>query len=449
MRKNALLSWPLGLLAAVLINGNCPAQDTVKTNGPAKVEVRHESGRWQLYINHKPFYIKGAGVEFGNQDKLPEHGGNSFRTWTVENGKESGQHVLDRAWKNGLYVTMGLDVKLERHGFNYDDTNAVAQQLAGLKAQVLKFKDHPALLMWDIGNELNLQGQNPRVWDAVNDISKMIHQVDPNHLTLTSIAGSEKQVVKEIEKRAPDLDLIAFQAYAKIVDLPNNLCESGWEKPYVLTEWGATGYRDVKKTDWGAGIEENSSVKAASYLRRYQTVIALDTNQCLGSYVFLWGQKQERTPTWYGMFLETGEETETVDVMEYIWTGHWPKIRCPHLNDFLLDGKTADQNVHLKIGQTYTAKVLATSTLPLTYSWEIMEESAAKTRGGDFEPRPRSFPSLVIPGKNGEAQLIAPSTPGAYRLFACVYDGKGHAAHANIPFYVDPSKGDSPPTTVQ
>jgi len=44
--------------------------------------------------------------------------------------------------------------------------------------------------------------------------------------------------------------------------------------------------------------------------------------------VFSLGQKQERTPTWYGMFLSSGEATETVDVMEYIWTGRWPEIRA-------------------------------------------------------------------------------------------------------------------------
>ncbi len=43
-------------------------------------------------------------------------------------------------------------------------------------SEVLKYKDHPALLTWIIGNEPDLNHTNPKVFDAINDISKMIHQ---------------------------------------------------------------------------------------------------------------------------------------------------------------------------------------------------------------------------------------------------------------------------------
>ena len=73
----------------------------------------------------------------------------------------------------------------------------------------------------------------------------------------------------------------------------------------------------------------------------------IDTTLCLGSYVFLWGQKQERTPTWYGIFTESGEATESVDVMQYLWTGEWPDNRSPQIVSFLLENQEAVQSITL------------------------------------------------------------------------------------------------------
>ncbi len=419
----------------------CRAADPKAHAGsPAKVQVRQTGDRYQLFVDGQPFTIKGAGLEFGNQEKLAQHGGNSFRTWRTENGQDSGRKVLDRALRNGLFVTMGLEIARERHGFNYDDPAAVAKQLAEVKVEVLKYKDHPAMLLWGIGNELNLNAQNPKVWDAVNEISKMIHQVDPNHPTMTMLAGLGRDTVGFIKTRAPDLDVLGVQMYADIINLPRYLKETGWTGPYIVTEWGATGHWEVGKTEWGAPLENDSTSKADWYLKRFQTAIQPDQRQCLGSYVFLWGQKQERTPTWYGMFLESGEETATVDVLHYIWNGAWPANRSPRLEGAWLDGYTAQQNVRLKPDQRCPIKVKSSDPDrdPLAFRWEVMEESTDLKTGGDVESKPKTLTGLVQDTTRAETTLKAPRRPGAYRLFVYVFDGHGHAAHANIPFHVDP-----------
>lgn len=333
-------------------------QSETESPTPTKAEIKKEGDKFQLYVNGEKFYIKGAGLEHGNIYSLAKHGGNSFRTWRTNNGHQSGSEVLDEAYKHGLYVTMGIDMDRERHGFDYNDKAAVAMQFEKLKAEVMELKDHPALIIWAIGNELNLRSTNPKVWDAVNDLSKAIHEIDPNHLTTTTLAGISKELVDDLKERAPDLDLLSVQMYADIVNLPRYIQETGLQKPYIVTEWGATGHWEVEQTKWGAPIENNSKVKANFYLERYQTAIESQVEQCLGSYVFLWGQKQERTPTWYGLFMEDGNETESIDVMHYIWNKEWPENRSPFLLDFQLDGKTSHDNIHLNAGQKYRKSVV-------------------------------------------------------------------------------------------
>jgi hypothetical protein len=346
--------------------------------------------------------------------------------------------VLDEAYKHRLMVCMGIEVGRERHGFDYDDENAVREQFEAIKKDVLELKDHPALLMWGIGNELNLRYTNPKVWDAVNEIAKMIHDVDPNHPTTTMLAGAGKREIKEIMERCPELDLLSFQLYGAIDKLPLFLEESGYEGAYIVSEWGATGHWEVEQTAWNRPIEQNSHVKATAYQERYNNYIAADKANCVGSFVFLWCQKQERTPTWYGLFLESGERTESVDVMQYVWTGKWPENRVPVMRSLKLDGLTAYENIYLTAGKEYKAETEVEDREgdTLSYRWEILKEvdRAKQSDGGDYEPRPEAV--LDISSEEHILSFAAPE-PGEYRLFVYASDKHGGAATANIPFIVN------------
>lgn len=405
----------------------------------SKSEIRQTEEGYRLYVDGEPFYIKGAGLEFGSIPKLAEHGANSMRTWRTDNGQRSGKEVLDEAHQYGLKVTMGIDVGRERLGFDYDDEAAVAAQLERIRAEVMELKDHPALIIWGIGNELNHHSHNPKVWDAVNEISKMIHAIDPNHITTSSLAGMNKEYVDLISERASDLDVLSVQMYAEIEILPQRIAESGWEGPLMVTEWGATGYWEVPSTEWGAPLENHSSLKADFYRSRYKKAIASQSAQVIGSYVFLWGQKQERTPTWFGMFMPDGRETESIDAMHYVWTNAWPDNRTPRLKDFTLADQYALDNIKLDAGETYKAMVNSEDPDgdPITYRWEVMRESNTQATGGDAEEVPEAIEGLILSQAEGQLTFKAPAESGAYRLFIYVDDAYEHTAHGNIPFYVN------------
>ncbi len=410
------------------------------SEGPSKVELKQVDGRYRLFVNGEEFFVKGAGCEFGPCYQVAAHGGNSFRTWRTDNSRRSGREVLDEAWEHGLMVMMGLDVARERHGFDYDDQEAVAAQLEQFRKEVMELKDHPALLGWGIGNELNLRYTNKKVWDAVNDIARMIKEVDGNHVTTTMLAGIGPDEVAYISANCPDLDFLSVQFYGDIVNLRQRLDEAGYHGPYLVTEWGATGHWEVSQTEWGSPIEQTSTEKAEAIKHRYQAAILSDDVNCMGSYVFLWGQKQERTPTWYGLFTEAGEKTEVINVMEYFWTGRWPEHVAPRLHDINIEGKGGRfDNVFLERGMEYTVQLMIEHNDPesLSVRAEIMPEPTELSDGGDYEPRPKSIDGLIIAAQNGSIRFNAPAQKGAYRVLVYVTDEHNHAATANIPFYVD------------
>lgn len=400
---------------------------------PVKVEVRLVDSSYQLFRGGQPYFIKGAGGS-NYLSRLAAYGGNSIRTW----GTRNGQQILDSAHKYGLTVLMGLGVTAERHNFNYDDTAAVRKQFERVKADVLKYKDHPALLAWGIGNELNLQYKNPKVWNAVNDIANMIHEVDPNHPASTMLAGINKREVDYIKEQCPHIEFLSINTYGGLASLPGQMRAVGWHGPYLVTEWGPTGHWESLQTAWKMPIEENSSEKAAVYKSRYEYAVERDKEKCLGSYVFLWGQKQERTPTWYGLFTEKGEESAVMDVMQYLWTGSWPKNKAPHIYSLQIGKKKAAENIYVKPGSKNEVLAVAfdADDDQLAYRWELLPEPTKVGEGGDFEERPKAISNAVVNVSNGKAVLQAPLSEGAYRLFVYITDGNQNVATANVPFYI-------------
>lgn len=424
MRVNSLLSLLALAVLPVLIGSAPPSRaEAVPTR------LTKGSQGWQLQRAGQPFFIKGAGGT-GSLALLKEAGGNSIRTWSVDGL----QATLDEAQRQGLAVCVGIWLHHENdtEKFSYRNPEMVRKQLEFVRQCVLKYKDHPAVLLWGIGNEMEGEaGDKPEIWEAVQAAAKLAKQLDTNHPTMTVIAEIGGQKIPNLHKYCPDIDILGVNTYGGGPTVAERYARSGGTKPYVITEFGPVGPWEIAKTAWGASYEQTSGEKAAFYRKTYEKSVA-NQPMCLGSYAFLWGQKQENTVTWFGMFLKDGTKVQAVDTMSELWGGQPVKQPCPVIRHLKLNGRP-----ELAPGEVFAAELDCNDPAgqPLQVRWLIQPEQGTKLTAGAEEKILPELTSHILSGDLKHAEVTAPAEPGAYRLFAYVRNGSG-AAVANVPFRV-------------
>jgi hypothetical protein len=412
------------LLAGALILPTFSQADVVP------VELRQSEDGWQLIRGGEPYFIKGAGGT-GSLEQLAAAGANSVRTWSADNVGP----LLDEAHALGLTVTVGIWLGHERHGFDYNDETQVREQLERAREAVLRYKDHPAVLLWGIGNEMEgfENGDNPVIWKAVNDVAAMVKELDPHHPTMTVTTFVHGERIEYLHKRSPAIDIHGVNAYGGASIVAERLRDGGATKPFVLTEFGPVGSWEMPKTEWGAPYEQTSTDKAKFYKQSYEQGIIAERGLALGSYAFLWASKMEATETWFGMFLEDGAKTGAVDVMTELWSGSPPEDLSPNVEPLSLEG-----NAQVDPGAEVSVKssIEDPEGSELSVRWVLRPEAAEYATGGDFRPNLAEIDGVVIESSVEGARLRMPDEPGPYRLFLYVYDASGNAATANVPLLV-------------
>jgi hypothetical protein len=415
----------LGVLAlcGALLTGARAADGAEEA--PSVVAIVRQGDGFALLRNGKPYFSKGA-VGDVHLGELEAAGGNSIR---------SGPESLDRAEALGLSVLVNLPFGKQRWGFDYGNPAAV----------VKAHRDHPAVLAWALGNELEIHTtpeQRAALWREMDAVAVLIHDADPNHPVITVVGSQYKDMLHELNQYCPHLDAVGLNAYVDMLTLPQDIAREGWTRPYWVTEFGPRGHWQVPLTAWKLPIEDSSTAKAAFYRESYEHSVK-DQPLCLGSYVFHWSQHHEKTHTWYGMFLEDGSRTEAVDVMTYLWSGKWPANRSPRLAPEGIratseDGK-ASGPVVLPPGAILNCSLAATDPEddPLEYSWDLRKDVSGNNNvGGDREEPTPPMDGLVLSASGNRATFRLPSQEGPYRVFAYVRDGHGNAATANLPILV-------------
>ena len=418
-------TWAL-LFAGLLFFGEDAKADAIP------VELQQTETGWQLLRDGEPYQIRGSGGgSIESLQALADAGGNSVRTWSTDGIDE----ILDEAHRLGMSVTVGIWLGHERHGFDYSDPTQVREQLKKARQAVLRYKDHPAVLLWGVGNEAEgfESGDDPSIWTAINDVAAMIKELDPNHPTMTVTAEIGGGRIESLHRHSPAIDIHGINAYGGSSSLFERLQAGGATKPYVVTEFGPIGPWEAAKTEWGAPYEQTSTQKAAFYRASYEKNQNGAPGNALGTYAFIWGHKMEGTATWFGMFLENGSRLGVVDAMSELWSGVLPEDLAPRVGALSVEGE-----LQLDRGDEISVTVKATDPEggALRGEWALRPESGDYVTGGDFRASLQDIDNSILESDSNGARVRMPDEPGPYRLFYTVYDAAGNAATANVPLLV-------------
>ena len=390
------------------------------------VELIERNDQWWVLRDGQTIKLHGASVptqQLHLLNYLANKGGVVTRTWGTNNIGD----YLDRAEQNGVGVIVGFWMGHERQGFDYADKKQVAEQLVKAKQAVRKYRDHPAVMMWSIGNEMESGAKNPDlVYHALSDLVAVVKDEDKRRPVITVVAEITKDKIEKLNRIVPWLDGLGINSYGGIRSLGKRVSEYGWKKPFIVTEYGPRGSRDSRKTEWNAPIEATSSQKAAQYGASFDAVALHD--QCVGTVAFIYGWKPEATPTWYGIFLEDGSRLGAVDVLQQRWSGKPPNRRAPVIKSLVWPGDASAVEAGSRI--ELSADVVSREPDRLVFEWTLITETAFQTEKEVVDL------SGFIAAEGPTATITVPSKVGAYRVSVIVRSRRRSAATANVAFRV-------------
>ena len=442
------LRWT-GLLTVLVASLGCPpapprgAATARPIYRPVRL-VRDAAGAWSLERAGRPFALRGA----GGHERLAELaalGASSLRTWGVD---EDTGALLDEAEALGLGVTLGLWLGHVEDGFDWHDPTALAAQRERVRAAVLAHRDHPALLLWGVGNEVELGNDDPAMWRELGALVRMVRALDPQHPAMVVTAELGEANAARLREFVPELEIWGINSYGGVASLSERLDTVGWEGPFIVTELGSPGDWESARTSWGAPVEPSSAEKVAAYSRALASAAA--DPRCLGAYAFVWGRGARPADTWYALLGPGHVRYAPVDALAEAW-GAPPSDRAPRVslvND--ASGASTDAGTADLVDASPLAGALVEPGAPLAlrmeardpegaalrYAWVLHRDSAAGS-GASPSERCREFAA------DAALSFRAPSAPGPWRLLGVAVDPAGHAGYASARFLVSAATEDA------
>ncbi|MDF7798286.1 glycoside hydrolase family 2 TIM barrel-domain containing protein [Pontiellaceae bacterium B1224] len=231
-------------------------------SGPGSVKVSER----RILVNDAPYLITGIcyhPVPKGSSDRnfqglekdlalMEEAGVNTIRVY----GPIDDKTVLDKIHAAGMKVIIGF-------GYNQGEHFDI---LSGTFIDYVNtYKSHPAILMWELGNEYNYHPQwfedDIKNWyTALNNAAELIHQNDPSHPVTTAHGELPDELALSL---CPDVDVWGMNVYRW--DDPEEIFKE-WarvsDKPMYLSEAGADSFMTAAMHGYKKGENEKAQARA-------------------------------------------------------------------------------------------------------------------------------------------------------------------------------------------
>lgn len=404
------------------------AEEAIKAGSIVKITGKR--GSWVLTVNGKPFYIKGVvcglAAGKGGEDYLKlarEAGANTVRTLGTDQGTQA---YFDAALKYGLMVNAGIrfDHASDEGQISYiDDSEYKKEKINEIMEYVNKFKDHPALFMWNLGDEAIFLTKSEQERAALSrfleEMVRLVHGLDPDHPVI--YASADISDIPYIEKYVPGLDAFGMNVYGSIKAAHAKWYKSSLNIPYIITEYGPAGPWAVQKDRNGVSSDQPDWVKAAAYRNMTKEIMNFKGYN-LGGFAFHIGEASPDSLTWWNLNYEALKRASFWEIYK-IYTGGKPYNKPPRITKFNLS-KVNNIAPGEIIG--ISAEAVDTDSNPLDYTFAVSTAPEGISRHYVNEEAPVSFTCEGINFK-----MTAPVEKGLYRVYAFVNDGYGNAAAAN------------------
>ncbi|MFJ2248296.1 discoidin domain-containing protein [Streptomyces sp. NPDC087862] len=401
------------------------------TNGA--VRVSGTQGNWQLTVDDRPYTVKGLtwGPSIADAPKyLPDvksMGVNTIRTWGTDGSTEP---LLDSAAAQGIRVINGFWLQPgggPGSGGCVDyvtDTTYKNSMLTEFARWVEEYKNHPATLMWNVGNEsvlglqncysgTELENQRNAYTGFVNDVARKIHGIDPDHPVTSTDAWTGAWPY--YKRNAPDLDLYSMNSYGSLCKVRQDWIDGDYNKPYIITETGPAGEWEVPDDANGVPDEPTDVQKAEGYTKAWNCITG-HQGVALGATMFHYGTEHDFGGVWFNL---------------------------------LPDGLR--RLSYYAVKKAYTGSISGDNTPPVISDMTV-SSAGATPAGGEFTVRAdirdpdgdRVTPKIYLSGNyaNGDKRLVeanwraagdgtfavtAPEKLGVWKVYIQAEDGHGNA----------------------